>query len=247
MNGDGIGESPYYISGPVLNQDRYPLVVIPNPQVNILKPTYLDIFGLIPPQIEVSIQGVLIDKVWYNFDDGTILTNNLTFLGIIDGESWAQILNGTVKISFFANDSFGNIGTIYVIVRKDIINPAISINFPQNNQEFDDPPQFNLSIHEHNLDEFWYTIDNGANNYTISSLSGTISQAAWDAASDGPVTIKFYARDDAGNIGTNSVIVTKIPSEQSTPPPGIPGYNLIALFGISLAVTLILAKKRLKK
>lgn len=247
LNGDGIGDSPYNISGPVLNQDKYPLVVIPNPQVSILTPTYLDIFGVIPPQIVVSLQSVLLDEVWYNLDDGTTLTNNLTFSGNIDSESWAQIMNGTLKISVFANDSFGNIVTDYVIVRKDIIKPAITINFPQNNQEFDDPPQFTLSIQEHNLDEFWYTIDNGANNYTISSLTGTINQDAWDAVPDGPVTINFYARDVAGNIGTNSVIVAKISSEQQTPPPGIPGYNLIALIGVTLAVSLILTKKKHKK
>ena len=30
-------------------------------------------------------------------------------------------------------------------------------------------------------------------------------------------------------------------------PPGISGYNLIALIGVNLAVALILAKKKLKK
>ena len=44
------------------------------------------------------------------------------------------------------------------------------------------------------------------------------------------------------------VQVIKDSSEEPPPtPPGIPGYNLISLLGITFAVTLILAKGKLKK
>jgi len=77
------------------------------------------------------------------------------------------------------------------------------------------------------------------------SLTGTINQNAWNAASDGPVTIRFYARDDAGNIGTNFVIVAKIPSELPTP-PGIPGYDLYLLIGALSVISALIIRKRLK-
>lgn len=41
-------------------------------------------------------------------------------------------------------------------------------------------------------------------------------------------------------------MVAKIPSELPTPTPGIPGYNLIALIGVTLAMTLVLTKMKLK-
>ena len=131
-------------------------------------------------------------------------------------------------------------------MRKDIVAPIITINAPITAEEFDYTPIFDITINEANLEEYWYTIDNGANNYTISSLTGTINQAAWNAASYGPVTIRFYAKDKAGNIGTDSVIVAKITSEQPTPPPGIPGYDLYLILGALGILSALLIRKRLK-
>ena len=139
-------------------------------------------------------------------------------------------------------------GSAEVRVLKDIISPQIIIYSPIENQKFStDPPLYNITILEANLESIWYTIDNGINNYTITSLTGTITQIAWNAASDGPVTIRFYGRDDSGNIGTSSVLVTKIPSDLPTPPPEIPGYNLIIIVGIVTVISLMLAKKRFMK
>jgi len=73
-----------------------------------------------------------------------------------------------------------------------------------------------------------------------------IDQNAWDSLSDGHVTLRFYAKDEAGNVGQSSITITK----RTTPgpiPPDIPGYNLLALIGVPLVVTLLLAKRKFKK
>lgn len=156
-----------------------------------------------------------------------------------------KIGNRTATITSYVNETANNIEQAEVTLRKDIITIVITINSPILAEEFDYTPILSITINETNLEEFWYTIDNGANKYTISSLTGTINQTAWDAAPDCPVIIRFYARDDAGNIGTNSIIVAKIPSEMPTlPPHGIPGYNLVAIIGITDIITAIIAYRK---
>ena len=214
------------------------------PDITINNPISNQLYGTTPPDFSLSIPDTDLDATWYSLDGGT---TNIPFSGLsgtIDQTEWDKMGNGTVTITFYANDTANNIGQAGVTVRKDIIAPVITIISPTTAEEFDYTPIFDITIAEANLDEFWYTIDNGANNYTISSLTGTINQTAWGIAPDGPVTIRFYARDDVGNIGTNSVIVAKIPSDLPTPPPGIPGYNLVAIIGITVIVTAIIAYRK---
>lgn len=132
-----------------------------------------------------------------------------------------------------------------ITIRKDNIAPSITINEPNNAEEFDITPIFDITIDETNLDEFWYTIDDGANNYTITELVGTIDSGAWSAAPSGTITIRFYARDLAGNIGTRFVIIVKT-SSPSQPPPEIPGYNLFLVIGVISIISLILIRRRFK-
>lgn len=120
--------------------------------------------------------------------------------------------------------------------------PIITINQPQNADQLVYTPVYDISIDEANLDGIWYTIDGGLNNYTITELIGTIHSGAWSTVANGPVTIRFYARDLAGNIGTSFVIVVKT----SEPPPGIPGYDLYLLIGALGVISIILIRKRLK-
>ena len=123
--------------------------------------------------------------------------------------------------------------------------PIITINQPQNADQLQYTPVYDITIDELNLEEFWYTIDSGVNNYTITELVGTINSAVWSAAPSGSITIWFYARDLAGNIGMSFVIVVKT-SAQQTPPPGIPGYDLYLLIGALSILSAILIRKRVK-
>ena len=125
----------------------------------------------------------------------------------------------------------------------DDITPVITITFPLPDSVFGlVAPNYTISIDELNLDTIWYTLDGGITNYTITGLAGTFKQLAWDALSEGNVTIRFYANDTAGNIGFQEVIVVKEITQTS--PPGIPGYDLLFLLGIISAVAIVIIKKR---
>jgi len=92
---------------------------------------------------------------------------------------------------------------------KDTVAPIIIINSPTENEEFGaNPPLFNITIIEDNLDILWYSFDGGITTFAIKNNT-LFNQTAWSALSQGEVTITFFARDLAGNEVTESVTVIK--------------------------------------
>ncbi|GAG19226.1 unnamed protein product, partial [marine sediment metagenome] len=138
-----------------------------SPDITVNSPISNLLYGTTPPDFSLSIPDPDLDSTWYSLDDGT---TNIPFSGLtgtIDQTEWDKFGNGTVEITFYANDTANNIDQEDVTVRKDIFSPVITINSPTIAEEFDYMPIFGITIDEANLDEFWYTIDNGVHNYTI--------------------------------------------------------------------------------
>jgi len=240
---DGIGEIPHYFMNGV---DYLPIweSLIPNIIINF--PSDNLTFRSTAPNFEVVIKDetifflkniVHIDTMWYTLDGGE---TNYTFItnGTINQGAWDVLPEGLVTLRFYANDTL-------VIIFKDTTAPDITIHSPEPNQVFgSDAPEFNLTIVDDSLiNSIWYTIDGGETNYTISGLTGTINQNAWNSASQGEILIVFYAEDITGNIGTSVVTVIKsIPSQ-----PPIPGYNMFIIIGTFLVFIAIVIIYRIKK
>ncbi|MFX0083595.1 MAG: DUF2341 domain-containing protein [Candidatus Hodarchaeota archaeon] len=182
------------------------------PNITINSPNKNDLFGMEPPVFNVEINDSSdIDTMWYKLNNGTITTVNTDFSvnGSIIQTRWDEIGNGTLKIQFFANDSWGNIGFSEIMVRKDIISPTINVNTPDNLDLFGStPPTFNVEIQDvSSVDSMWYTLNDGLNeSFTV---NGTISQTMWNECGNGSVSIKFYANDSLGNVDFSEVIVRK--------------------------------------
>lgn len=127
----------------------------------------------------------------------------------------------------------------------DTTAPTLIINTPIPLEVFGmNAPDFNVEITDILLDIMWYTLDNGVTNTTFTS-NGTINQALWNALPEGNITIRFYAKDSAGNIGFQEVTIIKaIPQ-----PPllGIPGYDKLLFLGIVSTISVIIVKKRLNQ
>ena len=70
-------------------------------------------------------------------------------------------------------------------------------------------PKYNLFIDEENLISAWYTMDGGITNFSVTDLNDYIDQDAWLAASDGPITVEFYAKDIVGRIGDKIISIIK--------------------------------------
>jgi len=208
-NDNGIGDLPYINPGSAGSQDNYPIWEDGDdnpPEIEIISPVANDLFGVVAPNFTVVFTDRDLNTTWYTIDGGSnnyTITNN----GTINQTAWDGRFNGTVTITFYANDSAGRTNFSEVVVRIDIIAPFITINSPEANDLFGiNAPDFNISFVDNHLNDTWYTIDGGSNNYTF-TVNGTINQTAWDGRANGTVTIKFYANDTIGNLNSSEVIV----------------------------------------
>ncbi|UCC18603.1 MAG: hypothetical protein JSV62_10900, partial [Promethearchaeota archaeon] len=181
------------------------------PLITIYEPTNNQLFGSTSPTYSVWIRDPIlgVNKTWYTIDGGS---TNITFSfnGTIDPIEWGLRPNGTVIITFYANDTLGVENSNSVTVRKDTAAPIITITSPSDYDLFGTaPPPVTINFNDGNLDESWYQLDNGTvttDNYT---WTGSIAQSVWDQVGNGTVTILFYANDTFGNENSNSVIVYK--------------------------------------
>ena len=179
-----------------------PTIIINSPTPNIF-------FSNSSPNYDVSISDENFNTTWYTIDGGLTNTTITENLGKIDQTKWNLLEDGNITIKFYANDTVNNIAFKEVVVRKDVTKPVIAINSPITNELYlNSIPLFNISISELNLNESWYTINNGLK-YFLTNSNGEINQSAWELCSDGYVNITFYANDFSGNLGFNSVKIRK--------------------------------------
>jgi len=181
-----------------------------DPQIVINTPLSSEVFGSLAPNFNISIVEPNLESTWYTIDDGI---TNITFIGLtgtINQTEWGNLFNGSVNLTFYANDSVGNIGSAGVLIYKDINIPQITINAPLANEFYGSiAPNFNISIIESNLHSRWYTLDGGLTNITFIELTETINQTEWNNLEEGAITITFYANDTTGNIGHADVTIYK--------------------------------------
>jgi len=214
------------------------------PLITINTPITDDLFGPQPPQYDVSVVEPNIDSMWYTLDNGITMIPFSEFTGTIDQTEWDKFGDGIVIIRFYVRDKGDNEAYTEVSVNKDLIAPAIIINEPEFGEVFVDiSPLYSITILETSLESYWYSFDDGLTNHSISELTGAISQSVWDTLPDGHVTLKFYAKDEAGNVGQSSVTITKRTTSEPLP-PGIPGYDIYLLLGALSVISLIIIRKR---
>ena len=188
------------------------------------------------------------DIVVVKYDNSGVQQWNRTWGGTDSETCWGVAAYSSDNVYLVGETmSFGAGERDMVLVKygPDIYKPIIHINIPSQNEKFGNiTPNYYISIVEPNLESIWYTIDGGLNNYTITQLSGTINQTAWDAFPYGDIMIVFYAKDFAGNIGYSEVVVKKINEREAD--PKIPGYNIFLIIGVISVVSIITIKRKRK-
>ncbi|MFW9941494.1 MAG: LVIVD repeat-containing protein, partial [Candidatus Thorarchaeota archaeon] len=175
-----------------------------------------------PDTYTIELQGSGIVEGPTTWTSGVIITYNIP-----DGLA----LDVYIYTVNFTDDYDNSIIDSVIVKVEDTTKPIITINSPILNDEFaTSAPAYNISINEPHLDQIWYTLDGGTTNISITFLSGSINQTAWDGISLGSVTLVFYANDTLGNIGFMSVGISKVASIDGEPsePPDLLG--IIATF-----------------
>ncbi|MFW9829758.1 MAG: DUF2341 domain-containing protein [Candidatus Thorarchaeota archaeon] len=210
--GNGTVSIKFYANDSVSNIGFSEVIVrkeVNSPSIEINSPNPYECFGKIAPDFNILIKdNYTIDKMWYTLNNGieTYFTTN----GTIPQSAWNAWGNGTISIKFYANNSLGNGAFEEVIVRKDVINPIITINNPDDYDIYGKTaPLYNVEIIDINgIDTMWYTLDGGNTNTTFIS-NGYINQDRWSDLGSGIILIVFYANDTLGNVGSSDVYVDK--------------------------------------
>ena len=217
-----------------------------NPIITINSPIPDSLQGSQAPLVDLSIEEDYLDSTWYYLDDGIVKTNNYTYTGSIAQSVWEQVGNGTVTITFYANDTNGNMGFSQTVVSKDNIAPDITIDSPSNGQEFIDVvPIFDLTINEGNLDSIWYSFDNGVTNYSC-GIAGQIDENVWNSLADGIYALRFYANDTLGNEDYSEVSIIKTSEAEEEIIPGFPFYGMTIFILIGAIAIIPQMRKKIK-
>ena len=225
----------------ITNKDTY------SPVISINSPNPSDLFGNSTIDFNVEVFDLNLEKMWYTIV-GSL--TNITFIsnGTIDTTLWNNFGSGDLTLAFYANDTLGRISANNVTISKDIDPPSITISNPTSGEIFYvTPPEFEIVVNDPHLELVWFTIDGGLTNINITQYTSYIDQNIWDAAPQGDITIKFYARDSLGNIAFSEVVVSKESVTQPPSDPEIPGYMpLILLVMISVTSIILFLRQRKK-
>ncbi|MFW9878505.1 MAG: OmpL47-type beta-barrel domain-containing protein, partial [Candidatus Thorarchaeota archaeon] len=194
------------------------------PTLNIFSPRQNDILNN-TVMIDISSPDIDTDTIWYRFWNGT--SSNWVDLTSQGGTQEYQIYDGNPNIWLleegdyvlwvWANDTgYPMLGSDQHINIQELqinfkVGYGLNIIKPSPNQAFNSTTfEFEIILRiEGTLNETWYTLDEGLNNYTFNGLTGTIKKLAWVAISEGYVTIRFYANNSLGAEIFNEVTVLK--------------------------------------
>jgi len=102
------------------------------PVINIIEPDSGDEYTTSIPVYEITPIDLHRDSVWYTVDNGLTNITITTFLGVINEDAWNALSYGPITITFYANDTVGNLGSSSVIVHKQapVIPPGIPGPYP---------------------------------------------------------------------------------------------------------------------
>lgn len=199
---DSIGEGEYD-----LLLVRYSYIDEIPPSVTINAPKENSLHGNTTISYELTIDEDNLDTIWYNFNDGMNYTTQNT-AGTIEQDAWDNVLDPTATLTFYANDTYGNLGSSQVLIFKDSQRPILILHNPGNNTYYSsDPPTYNITIIDTHSNQSWYTMNGGQKIFF--DTNGTLQSEEWNNQAEGPVLLKFYANDSVSNIGYLEITITK--------------------------------------
>ncbi|MHA2184727.1 MAG: NosD domain-containing protein, partial [Promethearchaeota archaeon] len=204
LNDDGIGDSPYSISGTAGSQDNYPIWddgENVNPELTVHLP-YNNTYWSSAPLINVSAVDDNLEYIWYNVTGNPtieFLEHNVT--EVLNDTLWDSLSEGEFQISFFANDTNGNVNnSIILTLYKDPNSPTLLINSPSDGTYWNSRPNIQATATDTHFDSVWYEVGS-FKVMLINGVAELLNLTIWNSLPDeGSFTVYFFANDSAGNI-----------------------------------------------
>ncbi len=161
----------------------------------------------VPPIYSLSITEANLDTIWYTLDAGL---NNYTGAasGTIDSTAWSNAGQGAVTITFYVNDSAGNLISASVSVNRDTIAPILILNTPVNNTYVSNPPPINITAYD-NFVSLTYTVLGYSPLGLTNNTEVFLNQVIWEALSQGEFHIVITGFDLLGQSSNLSITLYK--------------------------------------
>ncbi|MHA1190660.1 MAG: NosD domain-containing protein, partial [Promethearchaeota archaeon] len=204
LDDDGFGDDPYFVDGPANAQDNYPIWNDGDdisPILTVISPLNNTIWSS-PPQINVSAYDINLDTIWYLVGGSEQIEElqNETAEFLLS-TFWNGLPEGKFNISYYANDTSGNINEAIVLdLYKDTQAPFLNIISPFNHTYWNTRPTIQVSVSDTYFQSVWYEID-GQKEGLENGIPETLNISLWDTIlNESPFTIQFYANDTSGNL-----------------------------------------------
>ncbi|MFX0188767.1 MAG: hypothetical protein ACFE8A_13640, partial [Candidatus Hodarchaeota archaeon] len=158
------------------------------------------------PILDIIAYDPNLNTTWYG--NGTH-NFTLTYIGQeLEASIWDNLPQGPFIIYIYANDTFGHINDIFLLILyKDTIIPEITIILPRNESYCRVPIDIHVSASDTNLNTTWYRVYSSFLDYWSDIITLTndqeqmLSASIWNILPDEePFQIYIYANDSADNI-----------------------------------------------
>ena len=129
------------------------------------------------------------------------------------------------------------------LVRKDIIDPLININYPEDKTYWDNPLPLNVSCIDSNFNSVWYRVYissyyGWSENVTLTNdLEQNLNSSIWDKLYQGSFIVEIFMNDSVGNFNSTILVLHKdtvAPWIEIHSPEGWIYYNTIPLINVSI-------------
>ena len=171
-------------------------------------------YGTIEIQFNVTAtdDGNTVDTCLYSLNNGT---TNYTMINVTADE-WtdtnSSMLEGDHVVVFYCNDTLNNLNnseSVTFNIFLDIINPEVTIAYPENTTYTDDVVDINITFVEANPDKCWYSNDSGVTNSTGQDCTANFSAMTFG---QGSTTIVVYINDTSSHMNESEPITFYVDS-----------------------------------
>jgi len=119
---DGIITIKFYANDTIANLGSAEVTISKDttaPVIAINEPIDGQMFGSSPPNYNISITENNLDSMWYTMDGGVNNFTLSTYTGLLDSAAWSALSDGSITITFYANDTAGNRASINITITRD--------------------------------------------------------------------------------------------------------------------------------
>lgn len=164
------------------------------------------------------------------FNPGRDLGSNNKWNSSSIGNYWSSYAGVDANDDGVGDTPYAILGGSYDFLPIWWDSPQILINSPNEDDTFELSPTFNISVSQGNVNNSWYTLDNGITNITFTGLNGVIDKEEWNEKGAGQIVLTFFVNDSKGYVGSETVQVIK---SYDTPQIAIISPTLNEIFGFN--------------